>query len=57
MNRFRETMDELRKRSNVKDLKQLLPPMQDEDAFAASADPEFGLPYSSEPPPIVEPWK
>ena len=58
MNRFKDALDELQKRSDVKDLTKLLPTVPgDAGAADKDADPEFGLPYSSEPRPIVEPWK
>jgi hypothetical protein len=63
MNRFKETLDELRQRPAGKQLVEILSelPKGAEQPVAPSA-PEgsngsFRLPYSSDPKPIVEPWK
>lgn len=59
MNRFKEALDELRNRPDAKDLAKLLPTFPDRvDTKGVSADdePEFHLPYSSDPVSTVEPW-
>lgn len=62
MNRFKETLDELRQRPASKQIEELLPELPKiADPFAPTA-PEgsngnFKLPYSSDPEPIAERWK
>ena len=62
MNRFKETLDELRQRPEGKQIAELLPEFPKPIDSSAPNAPEgsngaFRLPYSSDPKPIVEPWK
>lgn len=62
MNRFKETLDELRQRPASKHIDELLPELPKIADPLVPMAPEgsnggFKLPYSSDPPPIVEPWK
>lgn len=61
MNRFKDTLDELRQRPAGKQVEDLLPEMPKVPDPLAPIAPEgngtFKLPYSSDPTPIVEPWK
>lgn len=62
MNRFKEALDELRQRPEGKQAEDLLQQTPDVANPLAPIAPEgsngnFKLPYSSDPKPIVEPWK
>lgn len=65
MNKFKDTLDSLRKRPESQEVLGVLPTMpkgvQNPKEGCTEAevgkDPEFGLPYSSDPVPIVEPWR
>ena len=62
MNRFKDTLDELRQRPAGKQAKDLMPDVPVvADPLAPPAPDEgngqFKLPYSSDPEPIVEQWK
>jgi hypothetical protein len=61
MNRFKETLDELRQRPGAKQADELFPKLPDvRDPLVPKvpegSDGNFKLPYSSDPDPIVEPW-
>jgi hypothetical protein len=62
MNRFKDTLDELRQRPEGKQVEDLLPELPNVVDPLVPTAPEgsngnFKLPYSSDPKPIVEPWK
>lgn len=62
MNRFKDTLDELRQRRRCKQIDEMLlnlPKITDllAPTVAEESNGGFKLPYSSDPTPIVEPWK
>ncbi len=60
MNRFKETLDDLRQRPGAKQLDKLLLPELKEPSSQKAQDGKdvfVRLPYSSDPEPIVERWK
>lgn len=62
MNRFKDTLDALRQRPVAKQSEELLPELPKIADPRVPSVPEgsngsFKLPYSSDPEPIVKPWK
>lgn len=61
MNRFRELMDDVRQRARANDAtRHLVGEVETVEPQAEKADdkePDFRMPYSSDPQPLEEPWK
>jgi hypothetical protein len=56
MNRFKELIDDLSKRSDVL-VKDIAPERDDAAPPAPAKEPRWRLPYSSDPVPFGEPWE
>jgi hypothetical protein len=54
MNRFKELIDDLSKRSDV--LVKEIAPERDDTPPAPAKEPHWRLPYSSDPVPFGKPW-